>query len=39
MDLRNIEQRKQQVLYRHELMTMITRSLKSVIQAIFQFAT
>ena len=36
VDPGNIEQREQQVLHRHEFMTAITGSLKSLVQTKFQ---
>ncbi len=39
MHFRNIEQREQQVLHRHEFMTVVAGPLKGLIQTKFQFAT
>jgi hypothetical protein len=36
---RNIHERYQQMFNRHELMTLITRLLESLIQTKFEFAT
>jgi hypothetical protein len=39
MDLRNIQERDQQMLHGHEFVALVARALKRFVQTVFQFTT